>query len=386
VRTSSRLRGRAIVGGVERPDVVIEVVDGRIAGVLDARLGGAAARGAQQLPGDLVLAPGFVDIHVHGAGGANAMDGPDAIRQMARTLAARGVTSFLPTAVSAPLDRLAAFAGEVGWARDEADAEGASVLDANLEGPALDPGHAGAHAHSALVDPAAVVAAFTRDPAAWEAVKVVTVAPERPGGLNLVRLLAARGIVASIGHSGASYAQALAAYDAGARSTTHIFNAMTGLTHRGPGLALAALLDPRPAVELIADGLHVDAAMWPLVRRLAGGRVVLVSDALPDAGLAGDRTFRLGGLEVTVRGGRATLADGTLAGSMILLADAVARYVAHGASLAETVGAASTRPARLVGARRKGRIARGADADLVALRPDGSVGRVWLRGRELALG
>ncbi len=386
MRTSSRLRGRAIVGGVERPDVVIEVVDGRIAGVLDARLGGAAARGAQQLPGDLVLAPGFVDIHVHGAGGANAMDGPDAIRQMARTLAARGVTSFLPTAVSAPLDRLAAFAGEVGWARDEADAEGASVLDANLEGPALDPGHAGAHAHSALVDPAAVVAAFTRDPAAWEAVKVVTVAPERPGGLNLVRLLAARGIVASIGHSGASYAQALAAYDAGARSTTHLFNAMTGLTHRGPGLALAALLDPRPAVELIADGLHVDAAMWPLVRRLAGGRVVLVSDALPDAGLAGDRTFRLGGLEVTVRGGRATLADGTLAGSMILLADAVARYVAHGASLAETVGAASTRPARLVGARRKGRIARGADADLVALRPDGSVGRVWLRGRELALG
>lgn len=386
MRTSSRLRGRAIVGGVERPDVVIEVVDGRIAGVLDARLGGAAARGAQQLPGDLVLAPGFVDIHVHGAGGANAMDGPDAIRQMARTLAARGVTSFLPTAVSAPLDRLAAFAGEVGWARDEADAEGASVLHANLEGPALDPGHAGAHAHSALVDPAAVVAAFTRDPAAWEAVKVVTVAPERPGGLNLVRLLAARGIVASIGHSGASYAQALAAYDAGARSTTHLFNAMTGLTHRGPGLALAALLDPRPAVELIADGLHVDAAMWPLVRRLAGGRVVLVSDALPDAGLAGDRTFRLGGLEVTVRGGRATLADGTLAGSMILLADAVARYVAHGASLAETVGAASTRPARLVGARRKGRIARGADADLVALRPDGSVGRVWLRGRELALG
>jgi N-acetylglucosamine-6-phosphate deacetylase len=236
------------------------------------------------------------------------------------------------------------------------------------------------------VDPAVVVAAFTRDPAAWEAVKVVTVAPERPGGLDLVRLLASRGIVASIGHSGASYAQAVAAYDAGARSTTHLFNAMTGLTHRGPGLALAALLDRRPAVELIADGLHVDATMWPLVRRLAGGRVVLVSDALPDAGLAGDRTFSLGGLEVGVRDGRATLADGTLAGSMILLADAVVRYVAHGASLAETVAAASTRPARLVGARRKGRLVKGADADLVALRPDGSVARVWLRGRELGLG
>ena len=384
--TSTRLRARAIVGGVERPDVVVEVVDGRIASVVDARLGGAVARGAQRLADDLILAPGFVDIHVHGAGGASAMDGPDAIRHMARTLAARGATSFLPTAVSAPLDRLATFAGEVGRARGTADPDGAAVLHANLEGPALDPGHAGAHAHSALVDPAVVAAAFARDPAAWEAVKVVTVAPERPGGLDLVRLLASRGIVASIGHSGASYAQAVAAYDAGARSTTHLFNAMTGLTHRGPGLALAALLDPRPAVELIADGLHVDAAMWPLVRRLAGGRVVLVSDALPDAGLAGDRAFSLGGLEVTVHNGRATLADGTLAGSMILLADAVVRYVAHGASLNETVGAASTRPARLVGARRKGRIARDADADLVALRPDGSVARVWLRGRELGPG
>jgi N-acetylglucosamine-6-phosphate deacetylase len=386
VSTSHRLRGRAIVGGVERPDVVVEVVDGRIAAVVDGRLGDAVARGAQRLSDELVLAPGFVDIHVHGAGGANVMDGPDAIRHMGRTLAARGVTSFLPTAVSAPLDRLATFAAEVGRARRLSDPEGATVLHANLEGPALDPGHAGAHAHTALVDPAVVVAAFTRDPAAWEAVKVVTVAPERPGGLDLVRLLASRGIVASIGHSGASYAQACAAYDAGARSTTHLFNAMTGLTHRGPGLALAALLDARPAVELIADGLHVDAAMWPLVRRLARGRVVLVSDALPDAGLGGDRAFSLGGLEVTVRDGRATLADGTLAGSMILLADAVVRYVAHGASLAETVRAASTRPARLVGALRKGRLARGADADLVALRPDGSVARVWLRGRELQLG
>lgn len=381
--TSTFLRGRAIIGGVERPDIVVDLIDGRIGSVVPGRPGGGAERGAQRLGDDLVLAPGFVDIHVHGADGANAMGGPDAIRHMGRTLAARGVTAFLPTAVSAPLDRLATFAGDVARVMRASDPQGATVLNANLEGPALDPGHAGAHAHAALVDPAVVAAAFTHDPAAWDAVRVVTVAPERPGGLDLVRLLAARGMVASIGHSGASYAQALAAYDAGARSTTHLFNAMTGLTHRGPGLALAALLDPRPAVELIADGLHVDAAMWPLVRRLAGSRVVLVSDALPDAGLAGDRTFRLGALEVTVRDGRATLADGTLAGSMILLADAVVRYAAQGASLAETAAAASTRPARLVGARRKGRIVRGADADLVALRPDGSVARVWLRGREL---
>ncbi len=335
---------------------------------------------------DLVLAPGFVDIHIHGAGGAAVMEGPEAIRHVARTLAVRGVTSFLPTAVSAPLDQLAAFVRDVAGVMAEPDDDGATILGANLEGPALDPAHAGAHDRTALVDPAVVTAAFRRDPAAWAAVRIVTLAPERPGGLDLVRLLTKRGVVASVGHSGASFREAIAAYDAGARSTTHLFNAMTGLAHRSPGVALAALMDPRPAVELIADGLHVDAALWPLVRRLAGSRLVLVSDALSGAGLAGDQAFRLGGLEVTVHEGRATLADGTLAGSIALLADGVVRFVAPGASLAETVAAASTGPARLLGARHKGRIASGADADLVALRSDGTVARVWLRGRELDLG
>ena len=189
--------------------------------------------------------------------------------------------------------------------------------------------------------------------------------------------------MASVGHSGATFGEAIAAYDAGARSTTHLFNAMTGLAHRAPGVALAALLHSRPAVELIADGLHVDAALWPLVRRLVGSRLVLVSDALSGAGLIGDQALRLGELEVTVHDGRATLADGTLAGSIALLADGVVHFVAPGNPLAGTVVAASTEPARLLGARRKGRIARGADADLVALRKDGSVARVWLRGREL---
>ena len=372
------LRGRAVVGHGVRPDVRLSVVDGRLQRAGPGR--------AERVGEDLTLAPGFVDIHIHGAGGASVMEGPDAIRHVARTLAARGVTSFLPTAVSAPLGQLAAFVQDVAAVMAEPDDDGAAILGANLEGPALDPAHAGAHDPTALVDPAVVTAAFRHDPAAWAAVRVVTLAPERPGGLDLVRLLAARGIVASVGHSGASFRETIAAYDAGARSTTHLFNAMTGLAHRAPGVALAALLDPRPAVELIADGLHVDAAVWPLVRRLAGSRLMLVSDALSGAGLTGDRAFRLGGLEVTVHDGRATLADGTLAGSIALLADGVVRFVAPGAPLAETVLAASTRPARLLGARRKGRIARGADADLVALRRDGSVARVWLRGRELDLG
>lgn len=372
------LRGRAVIGPGVRADVVVGIVDGRLHG-------GVASRG-ERLEEDLVLAPGFLDIHIHGAGGASVMDGPEAIRHVARTLAGRGVTSFLPTAVSAPLERLAAFVRDVATVMANPDPAGAAILGANLEGPALDPAHAGAHDPAVLVDPTVVAAAFRHDPASWAAVRVVTLAPERPGGLDLVRLLAARGIVASVGHSGASFRQAIAAYDAGARSTTHLFNAMTGLAHRAPGVALAALLDPRPAVELIADGLHVDAALWPLVRRLVGGRLVLVSDALPGAGLVGDQAFRLGELEVMVHDGRATLADGTLAGSIALLADGVIRFVGPGGTLAQTVAAASTGPARLLGARRKGRIARGADADLVALRENGSVARVWLRGRELDLG
>jgi N-acetylglucosamine-6-phosphate deacetylase len=211
---------------------------------------------------------------------------------------------------------------------------------------------------------------------------VITIAPELPGAVELIERLAGSGVVVSLGHSAATLDDARRGYAAGARSTTHLFNAMSGIAHRAPGMALAALLDPRPAVELIADGVHVDRALWPLVRALAGSRVVLVSDALAAAYAPAGR-YRLGGLELVVADGRATLLDGTIAGSTITLADAVARFVASGATVAEAVLAASTRPARLVGAARKGRIARGADADLVALRTDGTVARVWRAGMEL---
>jgi N-acetylglucosamine-6-phosphate deacetylase len=376
------LRGPAVVGRTVRPDVLISVADGRIRSVLDASESNADARRAERVGDGLVIAPGWVDGHIHGAAGADVMDGVDAIRHVGEALA-RGVTSWLPSAVAAPLERLAPFSQHVAEAAYWRDGVIAHVLGAHLEGPALDPAHRGAHDPSALVDPSVVAAAFRRSAGDWAAVRIVTLAPERPGGLDLVRLLAERGIVASVGHTGATHDEARAAYDAGATSTTHLFNAMTGLEHRSPGAALAALLHPGAFVELIADGVHVDPALFALVRALAGSRLVLVSDAVAAAATeAGSQT--IASTPLTVRDGRATLADGTLAGSMLTLAESAVRFRAAGASLVETVLAGSTRPARLAGARGKGRIARGADADLVAIRDDATVARVWRAGTELS--
>jgi N-acetylglucosamine-6-phosphate deacetylase len=381
--SSLTLRGRLVVADPP-PIGRLTVADGRILHVkLDDQ-------GPADLDvGERLILPGFVDVHVHGAGGAGAMDGPAAIGRMGAVLARHGVTAFLPTAVSAPIERLAAFVAEVGEARREAErtpAGGASkptpraeILGANLEGPALDPGHRGAHNPAVLVDPAVLLAAWQSAPERWAGVRVVTLAPERPGGMDLLAGLVAAGVVASIGHTGASFEEAWAAYDAGAASTTHLFNAMTGLHHRAPGVVGAALLHQRPAVELIADGVHVVAPLWPLLWRVAGERLLVVSDALPAAGV-GDGTLDLGGLQVTVRGPRATLADGTIAGSVTLLDGAWKNLLAAGIPPWAASRALSETPARLLGLNDRGTLAPGARADLVVSSPQGDVERVMIGG------
>lgn len=337
------------------------------------------------------LVPGFVDLHVHGWGGHDAMGGPAALDGMARALLRRGVTSFLPTAVAAGLEVLARFADGVrGWIPG-APPDGAVPLGFDLEGPFLAPSRHGAHDPALLREPASVGSAELAP--LLDGLRVITVAPELPGALELIGRLAARGVVVSLGHSEATLDEARAGYAAGARSTTHLFNAMSGVDHRRPGLAVAALADDAVAVELIADGHHVHPGLWPIVARAKpADRLVLVSDALAAAGTVpegGVGSTTIGGLAVEIRGGRATLAGtggaggGTLAGSLIALDDAVRNLVGAGIPLPRAVAAASTTPAALLGAGDRGRLAVGALAHLVELDDRLRVRRVTLGERWL---
>jgi N-acetylglucosamine-6-phosphate deacetylase len=376
------LRGRAVLPDGLADAAHIEIQGGRIHSVeVDA----AADERADREVGPTLI-PGMLDVHVHGAGGHGVMDGPDAIREVARFLGARGITAFLPTAVSAPLAELARFAQQVAAAR-EAQAETpagsrppeAEILGAHLEGPCLAESHRGVHDPTALVTPTELLADWNAAPDRWSEVRVVTLAPEQPGGMELVRMLAASGRIASVGHSAATFEQASAAYEAGARSTTHLFNRMTPLQHRAPGMVTAALTHPRPAVELIADEVHVLPAVWPVVWRSAGDRLMLVSDGLAAAGL-GDGRLMLGSMPVEVRDGRATLADGTLAGSTTLLDGALHNVLGAGMDLEAASRAVSGRAADLLGASRKGRIEAGADADLLLIDDDGTILGVMIGG------
>jgi len=232
------------------------------------------------------------------------------------------------------------------------------------------------------VPPTELLAAWNAEPERWSEVRVVTLAPEQPGGMELIGMLAASGRIASVGHTAATYEQAWAAYEAGARSTTHLFNRMTALEHRAPGTVAAALTHPRAAVELIADGVHVLPAVWPIVWRSAGDRLMLVSDGLAAAGL-GDGPLMLGSMPVEVRDGRATLADGTLAGSTTLLDGALRNVLRAGLDLVAASRAVSGRAADLLGASGKGRIEAGADADLLLIEDEGRVAGVMIGGEAL---
>lgn len=326
-----------------------------------------------------LIAPGFVDVHVHGWGGHSATGDADALSGMARALLRRGVTSFLPTAPSLPPEALPVFAERVrGWLPG-APPDGAEPLGFNLEGPLLSPERRGAHEPTALCVPDDVPPDLFDS--LLDGLRVITIAPELPGSLPLVSRLAARGVAVSLGHSAATFDQARAGFAAGARTTTHLFNAMSGIDHRAPGLAVAALTDDAVYTELIADGLHVHRALWPLIARAKpAGRLLLVSDALPIAGV-GDGETALGGLAVEVRGGRATVAGTTtLAGSVIALDDAVRNLVAAGIPLRLAVAAASDNPAGLLGAADRGRIEAGRRAHLVELDDDLRVVRVTRGG------
>jgi N-acetylglucosamine-6-phosphate deacetylase len=323
------------------------------------------------------ISPGFIDLHCHGGGGEDYATGdlPTALA----THRAHGTTRSLVSLVSEPLDLLLAqLAGVARLA-----AVDPLVLGCHLEGPFLAPSRRGAHAEHVLSPPTPEVVDEIIAAGAGT-LRVVTIAPELPGALDAIERFVAAGVVVAVGHTEAGATEARAAFDAGATLLTHAFNAMPGIQHRAPGPVVAAFEDPRVRLELILDGRHVDPSVATIAFALAPGRIALVTDAMAAAG-APDGSYRLGSLDVTVRGGVATVAGiDTLAGST-LTQDAALRMALVGLGLERpaAVGALTATPARVLGLQQRfGLLERGYAADLVVF-ADAGVREVWAAGARL---
>lgn len=347
----------------------VTVDGGRIVGV-----GVGRPLGTSVDLGDTLLTPGFLDLHCHGGGGAAFTEGTDAARRVITTHLRHGATSVMASLVT---DRLDTLAGQVRPLIPLVDA--GELLGIHLEGPWLSEQHCGAHDPALLRAPDPAEVGRLLD-AGEGRIRMVTLAVERPGGLDSVRLLAERGVLAALGHSHADHAEAVAAIAAGTRVGTHLFNAERGIHHREPGPIPALLADPRVIVELIADGVHLHPAMLRFVADRAPGRFVLITDAMAAVGAA-DGRYHLGPHPVTVTDGVARLDSGTLAGSTLTLDRAVRQLVAAGVSELDALRSVTRTPADLLERSDLGRLAVGARADLVALSPDLTVRSVWRAGR-----
>lgn len=364
------------------PDRVVEgkclLFDERIAG-LSERLGeGVEALDAR---GRYVL-PGLFDVHIHGYLGQDASDGDyDGLVTMAEGVAKNGVTAFLPTTMTVSRDELErAFAqiARLMRASDDADWRGARAVGVNAEGPFINPARKGAQAgENILPGDAQLLLAHPQ-------IRQATLAPEMPGNLECVRSLAAAGVRVSVGHTDATFEQAREAFAAGARVATHLFNAMTPLNHRAPGVVGAALADGGVYCELIADAFHVHSGLFSLVRAVKGDKLILITDCTRAGGLS-DGEYTLGGQPIYVRGIECRLADGTIAGSVLRLNRAVANMVRlGGASVCEAVNMASLNPARLHGLDGEiGSLLPGRRADLVVVDEEFNVERTILGGRTI---
>jgi N-acetylglucosamine-6-phosphate deacetylase len=345
---------------------------GRITAVEGVPVGEAEARDA-----DRIVLPGFVDLHVHGGGGHDAMDGDDAVVQLARTHARHGTTALLATTMTAPRAEIEpALAALAPWARGRREPGMARVLGVHLEGPFISPARLGAQ-------PDFAVAGTLEDLLALHAIApitLVTLAPERPAHLELIVALRRAGFVVQIGHSDGSYDDGVAALGAGASGFTHLFNAMSGLHHRAPGIVGAALAHAERA-EIIADLLHVHPGAIRLALRCIPG-LYCVTDGTAATGMPNGR-YRLGRQQVHKCLGAVRLADGTLAGSTLTMDQALRNLVDLGLGLAEVSRRTATLAADHLGRADLGRLAPGAWADAVVLDRGLAVREVWIEGQPL---
>jgi N-acetylglucosamine-6-phosphate deacetylase len=312
------------------------------------------------------VAPGLVDIHVHGGGGHDAMD-PRDTGGLSEFLTRGGVTSYLPTTHTAPHERIMEAAEAIG----RGGVSGATPLGIHMEGPYISPEMFGAQ-NPGHVRPPDIGEIAEIYEASGGSLRVVTLAPEMEGGLDAIRWLASKGVVPAAGHTDATHDEMVDAIDAGLSHASHLFNQMRGFHHREPGATGAALADDRVTVELVADGFHLHPTTLRIASRLKGpGKTALVSDSIPPTGLP-EGEYDFGGRRITVSGGRSLLDSGRLAGSTITLGDAVRNMVRlAGSSVREAVEMASTTPARIAGvSKSKGRLAPGFDADITILDGD----------------
>jgi N-acetylglucosamine-6-phosphate deacetylase len=338
---------------------------------------------------DSIIAPGYIDLHIHGGAGYDVMDDRiGSIAAVENLITRHGVTAYYPTTVTAPLDSTLRALERLADAIDEAaavDGSGRALrsrpLGIHLEGPFISPIRCGVHPTDYLLLP--TLPLFERF---WEAsrghIRMITIAPELDGALEVISEAARRGVCVSLGHSDADYSATERAIGAGARHATHTFNAMRPLDHRSPGILGSVLTDDRISADIIADGIHLDPAIVKLFAEAKGtDRAVLITDAISATGMP-DGRYRLGSFEVDVHDGKCTL-NGKLAGSVLTL-DRAVRNLARFAEwdLPAAVAAASRNPARVTQLANKGSLAVGADADFIVLNSAGQVQQTFIAGIE----
>lgn len=379
---STVLTGARVVqpaGTVE--DARLTVADGRITSVAPRDAAPGPRDDGEPAGTDLRghwIVPGFVDIHVHGGGGASFSGGThEQARTVIDTHRGHGTTTMLASTVTGDLDELARQAGVLAELAEDGELAGI-----HFEGPFISPHRCGAHQPALLRDPAPADVRKLVEAGRGQT-RMLTLAPELPGGLDSVRLLADSGVIAAVGHTDSSYDAVREAVEAGATVATHLFNAMPALGHRAPGPVAALLEDERVTVELIDDGVHLHPAVLQLAFGRAGrGRVAFITDAMGAAGM-GDGRYPLGPMEVDVQDGVARLVDGgSIAGSTLTLDSAFRRAVTvDRLPVADVVDALSATPAKLLGAYdRIGSLEPGKDADLVVLDEDFTLAGIMRKG------
>jgi N-acetylglucosamine-6-phosphate deacetylase len=330
----------------------------------------------------MYVAPGLVDVHIHGYLGEDVSDGSEkGLRKMAKGVLADGVTSFIPTTMTIPWDEIVAAFELVRSIRKESQQEsfdGAEILGVHAEGPYINPEKKGAQKDSNILAPDADKVLPYKD-----VISIITMAPEMPGGIEAIKKIVQNSdIKVSIGHTNASYEQAVKAIEAGADNITHLFNAMTGLNHRAPGVVGAALTKD-VYCQMIADCFHINPALFSLVYRLKEDKLVLITDCTRAGGLK-DGEYTLGGQPIFVKGVECRLADGTIAGSVLKLNRAVYNLRENtNIPFYKAINAASINAAKSVGAdNKKGSLETGKDADIAIMDADCEVYKTFVRGTQ----